>query len=437
VLGALLILLPVAGVALSIACVVYFVLQWPGAVLALSWSGFWLYLGALDALDVASRSAFTALVYTAIAVALGVFTWSRRATLRERLLQLTPPARWWLAVAGALAAWFLLIGATISHGPLAHRLVGLFVISTIPTLVAVAAASRRDLEQARAALVILGIVFLLVGALVALQADGGVLRFSPIDELDPISAALIPALACAAAATYRPRTGRGLIEQLTVCALLAAGTAVPHARGPLLTLVVTVVVIGLVSRSRQALAAVAAVATGVLVGLVVAQNVSSGLNVLGNPVGPNGGSGSSNFEPISSFSIRKQWMREAVRRAPDRPVFGHGVGMFVDRTPEAGRMGVAGQRVYPHNDIVESAYSLGAAGFVLFLAFLVIPVFVLMTRLRARSESLRVFAVGLFTFAFVESNFSGEIGTDVVLWSSAAIVVLVLLAPPAPDPERA
>jgi O-antigen ligase len=217
-----------------------------------------------------------------------------------------------------------------------------------------------------------------------------------------------------------------LFEQSVLCALLAAGTAVPHARGPLLTLVLTVVVVGFARRSRQALATVAAVAVGVALGLLVAATVSTGLTLLGTPTGAAGPGGGETSTPISSFSIRKQWMRQAVRQAPDRPVFGHGIGMFVDRTPEAGRMGVAGQRVYPHNDIVESAYSLGAIGFVLFIAFLAIPVFVLVTRRGARAEPLHVFAVGLFAFAFLESNFSGEIGTDVVLWSSAAIIVLVL-----------
>jgi hypothetical protein len=426
--AALLIVAPVLGVAVSVAAVIVLLVRSPGAVIAVSWSGFWLYLAALDVLDIAPRSAFTALAYAAIALGLGVFTWSRRATLIERLRHLGRWARWWLGVTGALAAWFVLIGITISDGPLAHRLLGLFVISTIPTMVAAVAATPRDLEDARSGLVVLGLTFLIVDAVVALHSGDDAVRFSPVAELDPINAALIPAWGCVAAATYRFRTRRGLWIQLAVCVVLAAGTALPHARGPVLTLGLAIVFVAALRASRNSLAALAAVAAGIALGLVAAQKLSTGLDVLGSPIGAGSpGSGpSAPSEPISSFSIRRQWIRSAIEQAPDRPLFGHGIGMFVDRTPEAGRMGVAGQRVYPHNDIVESAYSLGLVGLLLFAAFIAITV-VVGARRRARgSESLVVFALGLFAFAFLESNFSGEIGSDVVLWSSAAVVVLGL-----------
>jgi hypothetical protein len=457
-IAALLAVLPVAGVIVSLACVAFVLRRWPGAVLALSWSGFWLYLGALDALDVTSRSAFTALAYAALALALTAFAWSRRATLAQRLRKLSRPARWWLAVASALGLWFLLIGATVSHGPLAHRLVALFVISTIPTLVAVAAATRSDVNQARGALVILGLVFLIIDVIVALQTGSGMLppgvRFSPIDELDPINAALVPALGCVAAATYRAPTRSFFAGQLTSCALLAGAATVPHARGPLLALLVTVVTVALLSRQRKMVAVLAALGVGLVLGLVAAQALSTGLTVLGSPVGvtrqepntagphkpgPNNPTPSNPAPnnpapnnprpvgPVSSLNIRKQWLREAIGDTPDRPVFGHGIGMLVDRTPEAKILGVAGQRVYPHNDIVESAYSLGAIGFLLFIALLAIPVAVLIARRGPRPAPLYVFAIALFTFAFVESNFSGEIGTDVLLWSGAMIIVLGLV----------
>ena len=58
-----------------------------------------------------------------------------------------------------------------------------------------------------------------------------------------------------------------------------------------------------------------------------------------------------------------------MRDAPERPIFGHGVGMFEDNTPEARLMGVEGQRTYPHNSLVEAAYSLGALGLVAYIAF--------------------------------------------------------------------
>ena len=130
---------------------------------------------------------------------------------------------------------------------------------------------------------------------------------------------------------------------------------------------------------------------------------------------------------ISTLSIRRRWLEDAVRESAERPLFGHGVGMFRDNTPEARRMGVSGQRTYPHNTFVEAAHALGLPGLLAFTAFVGAAALALVVA--ARHGGLRrhrsfPFIVGVATFAFVNTNVSGEIGADALLWAAAALTVV-------------
>src|SRR5581483_7957502 len=106
---------------------------------------------------------------------------------------------------------------------------------------------------------------------------------------------------------------------------------------------------------------------------------------------------------VDSARIRLEWAKQALREVPGAPILGHGVSQLVDRTPEAYQMGIAGERIWPHNDLIEAAFSLGTLGLVPFLAFLAVPAALLVRHPRR----LGSFAAGLFVFAFVQSNLSG------------------------------
>jgi hypothetical protein len=415
----LLLVAPPLGVVAAAAAIVAIVVRRPATLLAISLNGFWLYLGALDLLDVSPRRSLTAAAYAVEGIALVAFIGARRTVLRRRLARAARAARVWLGAAVLLTAWFLANGVLLSHGPLAHRLLGVFVSTTVPTAVAFGAATRRDLDDARGGLVTLGLLFVLVEVIALRHGLGSNARFSPIAELDPVSAAGYAGLATVAAVTYRARTSWEQLAQACACAVLAFGAALPSGRGPLLALAVAVAVVLVARRSKTALYVATAVVAGTFVGLLAAPKA-------GAPGGSTGPGAATSAPGISSFHIRREWLSKSLRAIPDRPVFGHGIGMLVDDTPEATRMGVAGQRVYPHNDAVEAAYSLGALGLVLFAVVVLVPAALLIMRWRLRENRFVLFTLGLFVYAFAESNFSGEIGTDVALWSAAALTVLVM-----------
>ena len=92
-------------------------------------------------------------------------------------------------------------------------------------------------------------------------------------------------------------------------------------------------------------------------------------------------------------------------------------------------MGVEGQRTYPHNSLVEAAYSLGASA--------CSPTWCSSARPPPLRSSVRAgdgragdqavaLAVGLGAFAIAKTNISGEIGEDAILWSAAALAVVAL-----------
>jgi hypothetical protein len=385
----------------------------PGAIVAVSWSGFWLYLGVLDLLGIETRSALTAAFDVAIALGLAVTIWLRRATLVRRLRASTTIARIWLVTALAFAALFAYGVLVTGHGPLAHRLLGVFAISTIPTVIALAGFSLQDLRYLRAGLVVLGIAFLVINLVASRHGaqPGG--RFSPIAHLDPISASLVSVIGCLAAFTYQAHRGMERVAQAAVCFLLAAGSMLNGARGPIVALSVAALV--LVVRNRRLITVVAAlaIATGIVSGskleaIVIGQLVPARTNT----------------QSASSFHIRHEWISSSLHQVRRRPILGNGIGTLVDETPEAKAMGVEGQLVYPHNDAVESVYSLGVVGGVLYAVLIGIPIVVLWRRRSGVDKSLGHFITAVFIFAFIESNFSGELGTDLMLWSVAAFTVV-------------
>ena len=230
-----------------------------------------------------------------------------------------------------------------------------------------------------------------------------------------ISAGIVPALAAVAALTLRPSSTSGRLLQLAIVATLAGATVLPGSRGPALALVVGAVVTSLARRSVLDVAGIACVALGLALGSAAASHIGS-LGYL-----------TTDDRRVSTLSIRRQWIEDALRETPDRPIFGHGVGMFEDHTPEARLMGVEGQRTYPHNSLVEAAYSLGALGAIAYVAFVgsAAAAALVVTRRRARGDQAAALVIGLGAFAIAKTNISGEIGEDAILWSAAALAVVL------------
>ena len=278
----------------------------------------------------------------------------------------------------------------------------------------------------------LGLILVPIEALAAARAGNDVFRFTPIAELDVISAGLVPAIAAVAALSLRPASTRGPAVLLLIVAVLAAAAVVPGSRGPVLALVVAAPSLSFVRPFRLHAAALAALAIGLALGSLVGSSIGSFGYLTSLPENPSPSAslsgpdaGEKSQSPISTLSIRRQWIEDALRDAPDRPVFGHGVGMFEDRTPEARLMGVYGQRTYPHNTFVEALYSLGVFGLLAYSAFLASAAAALIAVWRrwGRREAALAFVVGIAAFAFVNTNVSGEIGSDALLWTAAAVAL--------------
>lgn len=408
----------------------------PGVVVAISWSGFWLYLGALDLLGIQTRTAYTVIAYGVVALALTAIIWLRRDLLKERLLGSSTITRVWIGSASLLALLFAFGALVTGHGSLAHRLLGVFVVSTIPTTIAVAALSWRDLAQVRAALVGLGLFFVVINLFASRHGAPLVGRFSPIANLDPISASLTSVVACIAALTYRFESARATSAQAAACFAFAAAAMLNGARGPIVALIVAVLFAVLFDRRLTMVALGAAIALGIIVGskLEVAligqpPALTSLANEARNPNKPQQPKETS--IAISSLHIRQEWLSSAIRKIPERPLLGHGIGTLVDDTPEAAAMGIKGELVYPHNDVVEAFFSLGAAGGILFGLVVALPLIALWRNRTKLNQSVLRFAPVLFVFALAECNFSGEIGTDVILWSLAAFAIVAIDHPPA------
>ncbi len=356
----------------------------PPVALAISLNGFFLYLGALDAIDRSPRTLTTGAWYALVGLLCLAGAWLRRDRLLERLRRRPRPTAAFVVASSLLAVWFLLNVLLLSEGSLARTLAALLILWTLPTTLLALSLAPEDLEPAAVAIAFLAAVFVAIEC-VALARNHDATRFSPIAKLDPISAAQIPALGAVALLAL----GRRRLADAGAIAAFVAATVLPGSRGPVLALALT------------------------------------------EPVSSVGGVGSSDEtpavkpepEPISTFSIRREWWTSAAKAIPDEPIVGHGVAMFVDDTPEAHRMGVAGKRTYPHNSPLESLYSLGLLGAIPYAVFLLAALLAL-ARLARRTYGAAIpIAVGLYAFAFVGANLSGEIGADAALWSAGALAV--------------
>jgi O-antigen ligase len=394
-----------------------------GWTLALSLNGFWLYLGALDVSGHSPSTPKTLAWYALVGLACLAGTWANRETLVARLRRTARPTTWFLAAGLALGAWFLLNVVLISHtSSLSRTFAALLVLWSGPSALLALSLPRPAIAQATAAIAVLGLGYAIVEWAVFVNGHSTNERFSPIASLDPISAAQIPALG-AVALLALPLRGRAALRHLAVL-LLVSGSVLPGSRGPLVALVFGLVAAALLLPRRSWLPLAPAIVVGLVLGFVGASHVGSGAYLSsalpGNP-GPAGGAAG---PPISTLHIRREWWATAVKAIPDDPLVGHGVAMFVDDTPEAHRMGVAGERTYPHNSPLESLYSLGLVGALPYAVFILsaLVALVALVRRRGRTPAI-VFGVGLWVFAFANANISGEIGADAVLWAAGALAV--------------
>jgi O-antigen ligase len=411
------------GVGMAFPAAVERVRAWgaPALVLAISVNGFFVYLALLDVMGVRPRTWLTAAYYAAFAVLMCALAWRLRGVLWSRLQAPDRLPRLYVGFAVALSAWYLLNVALLSHGTLAHKFAALLVLWSLPSALLAGALPRRAVDALAQALVALGLVFCVFEAVALLRNSHDVNRFSPIPYLDPISAGLIPALAAIACAALPSPPGRARAAQGAALGLLVAATVLPGSRSPVLSLLVGLAAVAAFTWRRSWRVLVLGVAVGLAAGWLLSRAVgSSGYYTTGVPgFAPGGGQ-----QPISSLHIRREWWSAAIRAVPDKPLFGHGVAMLRDETPEAHRMGIQGERISPHNAIVESAYSLGALGVVLYGGLLLLTAAALYgLRGAFRLDPAALFALGFFVFAFVNSNVSGQIGDDGVRWAAGTLAV--------------
>lgn len=436
---ALLVLQPLLVIPVALALLATVAMTWPGALLGISFTGFFLYLGVLRVAGLEPRTATTFVYYLVLATLLAWTAWRRRAVIVSRLSSRARPATLWIASAATLGIWFTLNAIFLSEGDLARRLLGLFVLVTVPATIVAFSADGAVVRQLQRTLIVLGVLVAAADLYVlVLQQASDTFRFSPLATLNPISAALVPAYGALAAMTLAPRTARRRRATLALGSALCAAALLPGTRGPVLALVGAIFVVALGAlvwssgRRRFQLAATLAAVIGLAAGAALSETfvdakVNSVVAVFGGGGGGAGGADEgppSSSEPISSFSIRRQWFEQAIRDVPDKPILGHGVAALVDDTPEAHRMGIAGKKVYPHSDLVEAAYSLGVVGLALFLVLVLVPVGLLVSLWRRNRAQPPAFVAGVFAAAFVMANTSGEIGADAILWSSAALAVV-------------
>jgi O-antigen ligase len=400
-----------------------------GWTLAVSLNGFWLYLGLLDLVGRAPRTSTTAVWYALVGLACVIGAWLNRDTLVARLRRMARPTTWFVVAALVLGAWFLLNVVLVSHtSSLSRTFAALLVLWSAPTALLALALPRAAIPSAAAGVALLGCGYALVEWAAFVHGHSTAERFSPIAYLDPISAAQIPALGAIGLLAAELR-GRLALLRAPAVAVLVAGSVLPGSRGPIVAIVLGLLATILLLPRRTWLALAPAVVVGLVLGFVGASHVGSGEYISssvtggfssGSAKGADGGPGT----PISTLHIRREWWSTAIHAIPDDPIVGHGVARFVDNTPEAHRMGVAGERTYPHNSPLESLYSLGLLGAIPYAVFILsgLVALVVLVRRRARASAV-VFALGLWVFAFANANVSGEIGADAALWAAGALAV--------------
>ena len=397
-----------------------------GPALGFSLNGFFVYLGVLDVVGVAPRTATPGAYYGLLGAVLATLVWANRDTLAVHVRSGGRLLAVFALAAGALAVWFELNAALLSEGSLSRRLAAQLLFWTAPTVLLALSLTWRQLEDALWAIVVLGLAFVAID-LVALAIDphGDPLgdRFSPIAELDPITAAQVPALAAIACLALRPERERLRRARLAALPVLVAFAVAPGSRGPLAALALGALALLWLSWRTTGPRVAALLAVGAVVGTLLAAAVGSTTHLTSGGAADGGETG-----PISSLHIRQQLWSKSLRAIPDEPLVGNGVAALVDDTPEARRMGIAGRRTYPHNTFIEAAYSLGLPGLLLFVSAIAAGAWALVRVRRGGGGVLPDFTVALFLFALVNSNLTNELGTDVWLWTAAALSVSLLAA---------
>ena len=412
-------------------------------MLAIAVSGFWLYLGALDLLGIEPQTALTAGYYSVLATGLLLSAWAGRETIRRRLSTASRLPSAWALAAIALAAWFLTNVALLSSGVAARDAAVLLVVSSLPSAVVALSLTREQLRILGYAWVALAFGLLLVGVATLIASPTASGRFSPIDELDPITAAHVSALGVIVLLLVRFEDRRVRLAQAAGTALLVALSVLPASRGALVALAVAILVVFLAVRRRMLPLLLPAVLFGLVLGGVGASAIGADYyysidvpGLEGRVAPPAEGEDFTGEEvpaldgpPISSLGVRRHLWTKALEDSIDRPLFGHGVGMLVDDSPETLRMVRAGRidagaRTYPHNVLIESFYSLGIVGLVLFLAVSTMSLMALWKLVRWRVERFAsLLTLGFASFVGVNAMVSGEIGSDASLWVALALPV--------------
>jgi O-antigen ligase len=407
------------GAAAMVACLAALAWRRPGLLLALALNGFYVYLTVVS---LSGNDRATTAYYAALGAALLVGVWRCRPVGFARAASASRLVRVWMLAAGVLAAWFVINGFIFRAGD-RHEVrvvVAELAAVTVPSVLlafSLADEARRDLLRG---MVLLGCAFVVADAIALAQGTQLVSgRFTPIAAVDPITAGLVPAYAGAALLALEPPGGRARMLWLALVATLVAAAVLPGSRGPAAVVIVTAAVALVRARRRgRGKSILGAVAVGVAVAWIGASTVGSSRYLTSVPTTSAPAATSPGApEKLSTIRIRWYWLKDAIAAVPDKPWLGHGLISLPDTSPDAYLMHVNGEFVYPHNDVVEAIYSLGVVGFVPFFITLVgAPVLLLRRRGWACAATL------LFVAAFVESNFSGEIGTDSLLWASVALL---------------
>lgn len=375
-----------------------------------------------EAVGVEPRTATTGAYYATLGVVLSVLVWANRETLVAHVRAGGRPLAVFALAAGALALWFETNAALLSEGALSRRLAAQLLFWTVPTILLAVALTRRQLVDALWTIFALGLAFVaidLVALVVNPDGDPHGDRFSPIADLDPITAAHVPALAAVVCVALRPERPLARRMRLFAIPVLVAFAVAPGSRGPLAALALAAVALLVLAWRATGPRVAAGLVVGLVVGIVLAAALGSTRHLTS-------GSADGETGPISSLHIRQQLWSKSLRAIPDAPVVGNGVGALVDDTPEAYRMGVGGRRTYPHNTFIEAGYSLGVPGLLLFVSAIAAGAWALIRVRRGGGGMLPDFTVALFLFALVNSTLTNELATDVWLWTAAALSVSLL-----------
>jgi O-antigen ligase len=405
--------------------------SWQGWALGFALNGFFVYLALLDVVNVQPRTAITGAWYAGIGALCLTATWPNRELLSRRVTTQATAVRIYVVAAALLAAWFVVNVLVLSGSSLALKFAALLLVWSIPAALLAASSPVRQLQNAAWAIVVLSGTYILIEAIAVVRTETREIRFTPIASLDPISAGQIAGLGAVALLALRAHGLRRQMIQTGVLIAFVAGTAITGSRGPVAATVGGCIAATFVDWRRLTPIVVIGVVVGLALGTLVSRDVGSepyltqsvpGFGFSGPTARQPTARRPAQVEPISTLSIRREWFRSAISDAPDRPLFGHGVAQFVDDTPEAVRMGVAGTRTYPHNTFAEAAFSLGLLGTIPFVAVVVASAWAFFALVRSRATYV-VLAAALGGFAFVATNVSGEIGADALLWVASALLV--------------